>query len=136
MKLSLRTFLVLALLLGAFGVPWGWQAYQAWRAEEIQRLQRELAELRDRQIERVFQDVAAALSSSSQPSDNQLVSSQAAQIEERIADVEDRLMRLTGVPTTRAEPMRLKTADMDGDGGLDVIIPASDKLDASQGVRY
>ena len=43
-RLSIRTFLVLCLLLGAVAIPVGWRSYQKWKAAEIERLEKELAE--------------------------------------------------------------------------------------------
>ena len=44
-RFSIRAFLLLCLLLGAVGVPWAWRTYQARRAAEIERLEKELSEL-------------------------------------------------------------------------------------------
>ena len=45
MKLPLRYFLIISILLGAVAIPVGWRSYQKWRADKIERLEKELAEL-------------------------------------------------------------------------------------------
>ena len=37
MKLPLRYFLIISILLGAVAIPVGWRLYQKWKAAEIER---------------------------------------------------------------------------------------------------
>lgn len=48
MKLSLRYFLIISILLGAVAIPVGWRSYQNWKAREIERLEKEKAAEIDR----------------------------------------------------------------------------------------
>lgn len=45
MRIKLRYFLLACFLIGAVGLPLGWKWYQAKRDKEIERLEKELAEL-------------------------------------------------------------------------------------------
>ena len=50
MKLPLRYFLVVSILLGAAAIPVGWRSYQKWKVAEVERLETERGELWDQPL--------------------------------------------------------------------------------------
>lgn len=94
MKLPLKYFLLACLLLGAIGIPWAWRAYQARRAAEIQRFEKELRLLRENEPVGRFSDQYRF---SSGPVYVAPDSNERKQWQQQVADLESRLEQLTGV---------------------------------------
>ena len=95
-RFSIRVFLVLCLLLGAVGVPWGWRQYQARRAAEVQRLEKELADEYAKQPFDVSSSAYGGGAYGPPPSNAPWE-----KWVQRVEQLEDRLEKLTGVRPVR-----------------------------------
>ena len=104
-RLSIRLFLVLCLLMGAIGVPWGWKQYQAYRTAEKEKVE----------IKNLRKNLAAAYAEQPpkmngfilRPPPNPPPRDVAyEEWDSRVKEMEDRLEQLTGKrPTRPARPM-------------------------------
>ena len=99
MKLPLRYFLIISILLGAVAIPVGWRAYQKWKD---QRLQAEVERLEEELTEAMMLLKAGDFLT---PSQEPLVSPAQQRLESRVTEIEDRLEKLTGVRPERIQSL-------------------------------
>lgn len=118
MKLSLRYFLLLSLVLGAIVLPLAWKGYAKWREKEIARLEKELSSLRAKYIDSFVRDALQGADMRG-PVPTPAKSAATFELEGEIERVANRLEKLTGNATSQSLP-GLEVEDVDRDGALDV----------------
>ncbi len=101
MKLPLRYFLIISILLGAVAIPVGWRSYQKWKANEIERMEKELA-ARCLELEAYLRENSGGLRS--------VDATPPPRLREPIERIEDSLEELTGVRPERLRRLLEKHA--------------------------